>query len=241
MALSNSIPRALGPAFAAALMLCGAVLPAASAAGEPVAAPAEVATPDWRATLQSFARDNFRHPAWGYGHCLRDYELAKSLAQQDGVELDDDVLFATAMMHDIAAMPQWAKEGQDHADTAVEILPPMLRNAGFPEAKIPAVLEAVRTHFFDRVPVGPEAIYIHDADALDWLGAIGAFRLSAIVESGGGQPTAQAAMGLLQQRLVAVPPTIISPAGKKELGPREQSLKRFLDELGAQSDGFKAL
>ncbi len=33
---------------------------------------------------------------------------------------------------------------------------------------------AIKTHMFDRDPVGPEALYLHDADALDWLGAVGA-------------------------------------------------------------------
>jgi uncharacterized protein len=65
----------------------------------------------------------------------------------DNIPVDDDVLFATAMLHDIAAFRKWANADKDHADQAIEILPVILREHGFPEGKIPAVLESVRTHF----------------------------------------------------------------------------------------------
>jgi len=45
---------------------------------------------------------------------------------------------------------------------------------------------AVRTHMFAREPQGPEALYLHDADALDWLGAIGVARIIGIVDPKGG-------------------------------------------------------
>lgn len=198
-------------------------------------------TGDWRDSLRAFSNDNFKHPAWGHAHSIRVYNLAKSLAKQDNKVVDDDVLFAAAMMHDIAAFPQWAVAGKDHADRAVDLLPALLRMAGFPESKIPAVLEAVSTHMFDRSPVSTEAIYLHDADALDWLGAVGAFRLMAIIEVGDAQPNAQAALGLLQQRLAQVPASVVSKAGKKEAKIRERSLKKFIDELRNQSGNLEQL
>jgi uncharacterized protein len=199
------------------------------------------ATENWRVAAESFSRDNFKHPAWGYGHSKRVYALAKTLARADKADVDDDVLFAAAMMHDIAAFPNWASADKDHADKAVEILPEMLRANGFPEEKIPAVIEAVRTHMFDRKPASPEAIYIHDADTLDWLGAIGAYRLIAIVETGGNQPDAKMALGLLEQRLALAPAGFVSRAGMRELQKRERSLKRILAELRAQSRYFEDL
>jgi uncharacterized protein len=190
------------------------------------------ATENWRVAAESFSRDNFKHPAWGYGHSKRVYALAKTLARADKADVDDDVLFAAAMMHDIAAFPNWASADKDHADKAAN---------GFPEEKIPAVIEAVRTHMFDRKPASPEAIYIHDADTLDWLGAIGAYRLIAIVETGGNQPDAKMALGLLEQRLAQAPAGVVSRAGMRELQKRERSLKRILAELRAQSRYFEDL
>jgi hypothetical protein len=43
----------------------------------------------------------------------------------------------------------------------------ILKGTGFPMAKIDAVRGAIRTHMYERDPVGPEALYLHDADALD--------------------------------------------------------------------------
>ena len=155
--------------------------------------------------------------------------------------MDDDVLFATAMLHDIAAFPKWASADKDHADQAIELLPAILLERGFPKSKIPVVLESVRTHFFDRKPVSAEAIYIHDADALDWLGAVGAFRLIAIVETGETPPDAKMAMGMLEQRLKLVPAGVVSRAGKRETSIRKRSLQKFFDELRAQSNSFEDL
>lgn len=145
------------------------------------------------------------------------------------------------MLHDIAAFPKWASADKDHADQAIELLPAILLERGFPKSKIPVVLESVRTHFFDRKPVSAEAIYIHDADALDWLGAVGAFRLIAIVETGETPPDAKMAMGMLEQRLKLVPAGVVSRASKRETSIRKRSLQKFIDELRAQSNSFEDL
>lgn len=196
---------------------------------------------NWRNSIENFSKENFKHPAWGYGHSKRIYADAKRLAKIDNVQVDDDVLFAAAMLHDIAAFPKWASADKDHADQAIELLPAILLERGFPKSKIPGVLESVRTHFFDRKPVSAEAIYIHDADALDWLGAVGAFRLIAIVETGETPPDAKMAMGMLEQRLKMVPTGVVSRAGKRETSIRKRSLQKFIDELRAQSKSFEDL
>ena len=72
----------------------------------------------WRAGLEAFAKAHFRHPAWGWQHSRRDYNLARDLARADGVMVDDDVLFAAAFIHDIAAFVPWEDEdpSHDHSD-----------------------------------------------------------------------------------------------------------------------------
>lgn len=114
----------------------------------------------WRETVRQFAAQHFKHPAWGYSHSVRDYELAKTLAAADHVTLDDDVLFAAAYLHDMAAFAPWdrEKEGIDHADEGARVADTVLMNTGFPSAKIDAVRNAIRTHMFDRKPVGAEAV-----------------------------------------------------------------------------------
>src|SRR5262245_16732852 len=40
-------------------------------------APTIERTGDWRAAVRRFAETNLKHPAWGFSHSVRDYELAK--------------------------------------------------------------------------------------------------------------------------------------------------------------------
>ena len=199
--------------------------------------------PDWHVKVREFAQQHFRHPAWGYSHSVRDYELAKTLALEDGVSLDDDVLYAAAYLHDMAAFAPWdrEKEGIDHADEAARIVDSVLRGTGFPMAKIEAVRSAIRTHMFDRQPSGPEALYLHDADALDWLGAIGVARVMALVDPNGGDPDGPKVIKMLDDNLAHVPAGVFSPAGKKRVPALKSELQAFLDALRRETDGLRTL
>lgn len=205
------------------------------------AAPAIAKTGDWRAAVKQFAEANLKHPAWGASHSTRDYELAKQLAAADKVALDDDVLYAAAYLHDVAAFAPFAKDGVDHQDQAATLVESLLTDTGFPMAKIDAVRGAIRTHMFARDPVGPEAIYLHDADALDWLGAIGVARVFGLVDPAGGAPTGPEVVKRLERSVAAVPSRVISPAGKALLPERLRELEEFLRNLRAQTADFRTL
>jgi uncharacterized protein len=196
---------------------------------------------DWRVAVRRFAEQHLRHPAWGLSHSLRDYELARALAAEDHVTLDDDVLYAAAYLHDVAAFAPYEQPHVDHADRAAQIVAALLRGTGFPMSKIDAVRAAIRTHMFDRTPVGPEAVYLHDADALDWLGAIGVARIFALVDPNGGSPDGPAALKMLEDNLKSVPPGIVSPAARARSIPRVRELRAFLAELRSETDGFRSL
>jgi uncharacterized protein len=196
---------------------------------------------DWRSSVRQFAAEHLKHPAWGYSHSVRDYQLAKALAAEDHVAIDDDVLYAAAYLHDVAALPPYEKPHRDHADEGAELVGSLLSGSGFPLAKIEAVRGAIRTHMFDRKPVGPEALYLHDADALDWLGAVGVARIFALVDPNGGSPDGPAALKMLQDNLRRVPAGILSRAGRVHSVARVRELQRYLGELGSETDDFKAL
>ena len=199
---------------------------------------AEHATRDWHETVRQFAAEHFRNPAWGYSHSVRDYKLARQLASEDGVTLDDDVLYAAAYLHDMAAFAPYEKADVDHADEAARIVDSVLAGSGFPMGKIDAVRGAIRTHMYDRDPSGPEAIYLHDADALDWLGSIGVARIFGLVDPNGGEPTGPAAVKMLRDNLAKVPPRVLSKAGRAQVASRTAELQRFLRELGRESANF---
>ena len=198
-------------------------------------------TGNWRTAVHGFVEANMKHPAWGLSHSMRDYALAKELAAADQATVDDDVLYAASYLHDVAAFAPFRKPGVDHQDEAARIVESLLAGTGFPMAKIEAVRGAIRTHMFARDPVGPEAIYLHDADALDWLGAIGVARSFGLVDPKGGSPDGPAAVKDLEHSLEAVPPRIVSKAGKALTPQRVRELEQFLHELRAESSDLKTL
>lgn len=232
--LNRSGPLAL--LVAITIMTCASAAFAADAS-----APAIEHTGDWRAAVHRFAEVNLKHPAWGLSHCVRDYELAKELAAADQVTLDDDVLYAAAYLHDVAAFAPFRKADVDHQDEAARIVESMLAGTGFPMAKIEAVRGAIRTHMFGRDPVGAEAIYLHDADALDWLGAIGVARVFGLVDPDGGSPDGPTVVQRLEHSLTMVPSRIVSKAGKARTPQRVRELEQFLRDLRTESADLKSL
>jgi HD superfamily phosphodiesterase len=196
---------------------------------------------DWRAAVHRFATEHLKHPAWGVSHSIRNYELAKELAAADGITLDDDVLYAAAYLHDVAAFEPLGKAGTDHQDQAASIVESLLEGTGFPMSKLEALRGAIRTHMYQRDPIGAEAIYLHDADALDWLGAIGVARVFALVDPNGGAPDGPAIVKRLESTLVSVPARVVSSAGKARIPQRVRELEEFLRALRAESADLRTL
>lgn len=207
---------------------------------------------DWRPKLEAFAAHHFIHPAWGWQHSRRDYIVARDLARADHVAVDDDVLFAAAYTHDIAGFEPWEDKdpNHDHSDVGADKLGAVLKDLGFPAAKIDAVREATRTHMYYRKAISPEAIYIHDADALDWLGAIGVARIIATTEHGDppakvvdpySAPDLPAAVALIETNLKDAAAGVQSPAGKARVPGLVAEARAFLAQLKAESEDGKAL
>ncbi len=226
-----------GPiAFVNLIFAIAAATPSMAA---PPAAPGS--SQDWRTMVREFAASHFKNPAWGYSHCLRDYALARDLAAEDKVTLDDDILYAAAFLHDIAAFAPWENTRLDHSDVGAQVVDTILKGSGFPMAKIDGVRGAIRTHMYYRDPVGPEALYLHDADALDWLGAVGVARIMALVDPHGGNPDAPKASAMLEDNLRKVPARVLSPAGRARVPERKAELEKFLQDLRRETDNLRTL
>jgi HD superfamily phosphodiesterase len=195
----------------------------------------------WRDTVRKFAVEHFKNPAWGYSHCGRDYTLARQLASADHARIDDDVLFAAAYLHDMAAFKPWADDKRDHSDVGAESIDAALKGTDFPSGKLDAVRAAIRTHMYYRDPVGPEATYLHDADALDWLGAIGIVRVIGLVDPEGGNPTGPDAIKMIEDNLKNVPAKVVSPAGRALIAARLAESRQFLQQLRAESNNLADL
>jgi uncharacterized protein len=139
----------------------------------------------WRDSVVAFIRANAL-PVDKFGHQPRLYALAVELGQ--GMEYDDDILFAAAWMHDLGVFQGHRPEDPaelaawDHIPYTIARTRELLEGWGFPAEKLEAVAEAIRTHQPQDEPRLVEAVLLRDADLLEQLGAIGALR--ALVKVG---------------------------------------------------------
>lgn len=206
-------------------------LPAQTTTGIPLDAP-------WKATVYAFAQAHFHHPAWGWQHSERDYRLAVDIAQGEGMTVDTDVLFAAAMLHDMAAFKPWEDNKREHGDVAAQTSEAVLRDAGFPMQKFPAVQAAERGHMYYSKATLPEAIALHDADSVDFLGTMGATRIIAL--TGESKPDVQNAIKTLRSFIKDIPPALVTKTAQRMGAERVIELTQFLDRLTAESYGGKA-
>ncbi|MDP3801282.1 HD domain-containing protein [Brevundimonas sp.] len=207
--------------------------PTGSTAQEaPTTAEAPTATPAgiplgsaWRRAVYAQANTHLQHPGWGVRHSERNYVLGMALAEAEGLTVDADVLFAAAFLHDWGGIAPFAVAGIDHAERSVQLAEPFLAEAGFPMGKFPAVRAAILGHMYDKEPEGPEAVVLHDADALDFLGALGAARLLAAT---GERPDYDQALGRIERFAVDIPPRLKTAAAREMAGPRVAGMTDFL-------------
>jgi len=197
-----------------------------TASGIPLDAP-------WKVTVYNLARTSFTHPAWGWQHGERNYQIALILAKGDGLTIDTDVLFAACMLHDMAAFPPYQAKGE-HGDVAARESESILRDAGFPMRKFPSVQAAMRGHMYYSDPGNdPNAIVLHDADSLDFLGAIGAVRIIAL--TGASAASAANAIKTLRTFIHDIPPRLITKTAQRMGAQRVAELQALLDAYQRES------
>ncbi len=183
----------------------------------------------WRAAVYAHARDKLLHPAWGWRHSERDFLLARQIAREEGLTVDEDVLFAAAFLHDSGAIAPFARDGVDHAVRSAELAEPLLRKAGFPMAKFPAVKAAIIGHMFDRkAGASDEGVVLHDADALDFLGATGIARRLSVT---GDAPDMDKVLAQLVQVYQEIPGRLVTASAKRMAIPRLVAMRAFFDQL----------
>lgn len=196
--------------------------------------------PAYRQAIADYVRAQAK-PQDKFSHQPRLYKLARRVA--DGRPYDDDVLYAAAWLHDLgvfighrpedlAALAKW-----DHIAYASEVVPKLLEQFGFPAEKIPATIEAIRTHLPSGKPTTFEGTLLRDADILEQLGAIGTLRMVSKV----GRDTRYLVLGdpvrTLRQSLEKLPSQIELPSTRKLAESRIKVLRAFVEAAEAEADG----
>ncbi len=178
-----------------------------------------------------------------FSHQPRLYALARQVAR--GRNYDDDVLFAAAWLHDLGvfighrpeapkALAKW-----DNVAYAIRKTPAILQRFDFPAAKIPAVLEAIRTHQPAAKPAGIEAIALRDADILEQLGAVGLLRLVSKVGRDTRFVLFSDALNALRRNLDTLPGELRLATARRLAKPRIKALRAFLKSAQTEAGGIE--
>jgi uncharacterized protein len=155
----------------------------------------------WRDSVIDYIRVEAL-PVDKFGHQPRLYALACRLGE--GVDFDDDIVFAAAWMHDLGVFighrPQDPSElaRWEHVPYTIARSQELLTGWGFPPEKLGAVADAIRSHLPSGNPARIESILLRDADILEQLGAIGALRALAKVGRDTRYPTFSSILPVLR-------------------------------------------
>ena len=194
----------------------------------------------WKLSLYKMVASTMQHPAWGMNHYERNYLLTLKLAAMENVEIDTDVLFAAAFLHDMATFKPWA-DGTDHSLRAAEVAPSVLKDIGFDLSKIKQVQELILGHmFYSNTEDYPLAKLFHDADTLDFMGVTGITRILSLNGKGAWATNTAKAIETLKGFSEQLPPTLISDSAKRLGEEGVAEMKHFLEQLEPATYEFKA-
>lgn len=196
----------------------------------------------WKQTVYDFVAENQQHTAWGLEHSERDYILALKLAEQEGLELDLDVLFAAAFLHDMGAFEPFSARGSDHSQVAADSMAEILEPAGFPMEKLELAQAAALGHmYYSIVPDEPHAQVLHDADTLNFLGAVGIMRIISLTTRSGMAEDLPTAIATLENMSQQLPATLVLETSKQMGEQRSNEMRGFINTLNEQTVGGTAL
>jgi hypothetical protein len=115
-------------------------------------------------------------------HSVRCYAWAVDLARHDGHEFDPEILYVSAMLHDIGLVPAYDLGGDYAVDGAIAA-ERLAVEAGQPESRARAIYDAIALHNDEAMPPDPpaEVVLLWDATGVDVTGERFADVRSAII------------------------------------------------------------
>lgn len=213
----------------------------------------------WETTIAGWLRANVAEdPAHDVHHLMRVWRTARGLAAEEAqasgaAPADLLVVLGASLLHDVVNVPKdhpdRSRASRLSAGRAAEVL----RALGFPVRLLPAVRHAIEAHSHSAgiAPRTVEARLVQDADRLESLGAIGiarCFATSGLMKRAlfhGDDPLAedrplddlQYALDHFEAKLLRLPATMQTAAGRRRAQERAEFLLTFRDQLLAEIGG----
>ena len=150
------------------------------------------------------------------------------------------MVFAAAWLHDLGvfighrpeepeALAKW-----DFLGYVLQRTPELLAQFHFPAEKIPAVVEAIRTHQPKDNPTSIEGIILRDADILEQLGAVTVLRTVGKIGRDTRFKTFPDALRVLQKNADTLLGQLKLPVSRGLAAPRLLVLRQFLAAAQAE-------
>ena len=196
---------------------------------------------DWRSLLAAYIREEAKPPD-KFSHQPRLYRNAVALAEAQ--PFDDNVLYAAAWLHDLGVFVGHRPEDPvalaawDNTRYALDQAPALLKRFGFPEQKIPAVVEAIRTHQPAEQPTSFEGALLRDADILEQLGAVAILRTISKVGRDTRFIRFSDALRVLAKNVRELPGQLRLESARRLAESRVKMLKSFLAAAESEAGGI---
>lgn len=187
---------------------------------------------DFREAIRQYIETEAQ-PREKFSHQPRLYALTRQIAS--GLEYDDDVVYAAAWLHDLGVFTGHRPEDLeelacwDNTAYAMRRAPELLQKFGFPPGKIPAVVEAIRTHQPARQPTSLEGRILRDADILEQLGAAAILRTVCKIGRDTRFVEFEDALANLGKALETLPALLTLDVARELAEPKVRALRHFLE------------
>ncbi len=110
-------------------------------------------------------------PSFLVNHSVRAYAWAVELARHDGLAFDPEILYVSAMLHDIGLVPAYDLGGCFETDGAIAAERFVLDH-GAPPDRAHAIYDVIELHMADDLPLAPasEVVLLWDSTGTDVTG-----------------------------------------------------------------------
>jgi uncharacterized protein len=189
-----------------------------------------------------------RPPAHDFSHVARVAASARAIAEAEHANVD--VVVAAAWMHEHINLPKDHPDSARSGDLCAEAVAPLMRNEGFDETFVVAVVACIRDHAFSKgaTPSTIEAKILQDADRLDAIGAIGIARCFATTTEmrrpfyapddpfcrTRAPDDKQWGIDHFYRKLLRIPSTLHTETARASAKDRVRAMEAFLDQLSRE-------
>ncbi|MCR5368079.1 MULTISPECIES: HD domain-containing protein [Eubacterium] len=100
------------------------------------------------------------------GHALSVARIAEIINLEENLGLDKELIYGTALLHDIGRYSKEEKEGMSHHEAGAIVARPIMERAGFTEEEIELMCNAIRKHKKKSDSQGDLSDVLYRADKL---------------------------------------------------------------------------